>query len=145
MKIVVVSGGFDPLHAGHISYLQGAKSLGDELFVLLNSDAWLRKKKGKQFLNFDDRKLIIENLNFVNEVIGFEDDKQGSCINGLKIIKQRFPKDEILFTNGGDRTAKNIPEMTLDGINFIFGVGGDKKLNSSSKILKDWVDFFTKN
>ena len=64
MKIVVVSGGFDPLHAGHISYLQDAKSLGDELFVLLNSDAWLRKKKGKQFLNFDDRKLIIENLNF---------------------------------------------------------------------------------
>jgi hypothetical protein len=103
------------------------------------------KKKRQTVFKFDDRKLIIENLNFVNEVLGFEDDKQGSCINGLKIIKQRFPKDEILFTNGGDRTAKNIPEMTLDGINFIFGVGGDKKLNSSSKILKDWVDFFTKN
>lgn len=145
MKIVVVSGGFDPLHAGHISYLQEAKSLGDLLFVLLNSDAWLRKKKGKEFLSFADRKLIIENLNFVNEVINFKDDKQGSCIDGLKIIQQRFPKDEILFTNGGDRSPKNIPEMTLDGINFIFGIGGDKKLNSSSKILKDWVDFSVKN
>ena len=145
MIISVVSGGFDPIHSGHIEYIKEAKKIGEKLIVALNSDNWLIEKKGKYFLPFKERKVILESLVFVDEVIGFEDDKQGSCINGLKIIKQRFPKDEILFTNGGDRTAKNIPEMTLDGINFIFGVGGDKKLNSSSKILKDWVDFFTKN
>lgn len=138
MKIVVVSGGFDPLHSGHISYFQDAKSHGDRLIVALNSDIWLKKKKGKFFMPFSERKLIIENLRYVDEVIDFEDDEIGSCINALQKIKNLYSKDDIYFANGGDRFKDNIPEMSVDGVNFIFSVGGDDKKNSSSWILKDW-------
>jgi cytidyltransferase-like protein len=138
MKIVVVSGGFDPIHSGHISYLNDAKKYGDKLIVALNSDAWLIKKKENHFMPFTERKIIIENIASVDQVISFQDDDQGSCINGLKKIKDLYPNDEIIFCNGGDRNKKNIPEMTLEGINFIFGVGGNDKKNSSSWILKDY-------
>ncbi len=138
MKISVVSGGFDPIHSGHISYLKAASGIGDKLIVALNSDDWLISKKKKFFLPFEERKIILENLSMVNEVIAFEDDDKGSCINALTSIQKKFPKDEIIFCNGGDRTKKNIPEMVLKEINFEFSVGGDNKKNSSSWILKDW-------
>jgi len=138
MKIVVVSGGFDPLHSGHISYFQSAKKLGNKLIVALNSDDWLIKKKGKFFMPFDERKTIIENLAVVDVVIDFDDDDIGSCKNGLKKIKKLYPSDDILFCNGGDRDNTNCPEMSIKGIEFLFGVGGDDKKNSSSWILKKW-------
>lgn len=138
MKISVISGGFDPLHSGHLSYLEAAASYGDKLFVCLNSDEWLIQKKGKFFLPFKERQLIVQGLKFVDEVIAFEDDDQGSCINGLIDIKKQFPNDEIVFCNGGDRNKENIPEMSISGIDFQFSVGGDEKMNSSSWILKDW-------
>ena len=112
-KITVVSGGFDPIHSGHIAYLEEARRYGDVLIVLLNSDTWLENKKGKFFLPFVERKIILENLKLVDAVFGFEDDEKGSCINGLKEIKNKFPKDKIIFCNGGDRTKNNIPEMDL--------------------------------
>lgn len=136
MKICVVSGGFDPIHSGHIAYFKSAKSLGDILVVALNSDNWLIKKKSSFFMPFQERKIIIENLEVVDRVIDFDDDDMGSCINGLKKIKTMYPDDEIIFCNGGDRNKKNIPEMSLSDINFEFGVGGDDKKNSSSWILK---------
>jgi len=138
MKISVVSGGFDPIHSGHIAYLDAASALGDKLIVLLNSDEWLRNKKQREFLPFIERKLILEALRVVDLVYSFEDDEMGSCINGLKKIQQDFPSDEIIFCNGGDRNDANIPEMDLSNINFAFSVGGDQKLNSSSWILKEW-------
>lgn len=138
MRIAVVSGGFDPIHSGHLAYLEAASNLGDQLFVLLNSDAWLQNKKQKEFLPFSERKKILEALRVVNHVYSFEDDEEGSCINGLKKIQADFPNDEIIFCNGGDRNKGNIPEMKLNGINFSFSVGGDAKLNSSSWILKQW-------
>jgi cytidyltransferase-like protein len=138
MKISVVSGGFDPIHSGHIFYLKEAKSFGDKLIVALNSDEWLKNKKGKNFLPFEERKLILESLKYVDEVIDFKDDNLGSCINALIEIKKRFPKDTIIFCNGGDRTKKNIPEMSVKNISFKFGIGGEDKKNSSSSILKDW-------
>ena len=136
MKIVSVSGGFDPIHSGHIEYIKSAKDYGEKLIVILNSDEWLKKKKGKFFLQFKERKNILENLKFVDEVIGFEDDEQGSCKNGLIKIQEKYPKDKIIFCNGGDRSKENIPEMRLQGIEFIFGVGGNNKINSSSDLLK---------
>lgn len=136
MKIIVVSGGFDPIHSGHIAYFKAAKGLGDKLIVALNSDEWLIKKKEKFFMPFSERKNIIENLSMVNEVIDFDDDEVGSCINALKKVQQNYKNDEIFFCNGGDRTKDNIPEMLLEDINFIFGVGGENKMNSSSWILK---------
>lgn len=138
MKVVVVSGGFDPIHSGHISYLEDAKRLGDILVVALNSDDWLIKKKGKFFMPFHERKTILESMRVVNHVIDFIDDNKGSCINGLKKVISMYPDDEIIFANGGDRNKENIPEMTLKNITFEFGVGGDDKKNSSSWILKNF-------
>ena len=142
MKIVVVSGGFDPIHSGHIAYFKSAKSHGDKLIVALNSDAWLEKKKGKFFMPFDERKAIVESIKFVDQVIGFKDDDKGSCINALEEIKKLHPNDDIYFANGGDRDKKNIPEMSVSDINFIFSVGGDDKKNSSSWILNKWQYYF---
>ena len=142
MKLIVVSGGFDPIHSGHIAYFKSAKSYGDKLIVALNTDAWLEKKKGKSFMPFDERKAIVESIQFVDEVISFEDDTKGSCINALEDIKKLYPNNDIYFANGGDRDKKNIPEMSVSGINFLFGVGGDDKKNSSSWILNKWQYYF---
>jgi cytidyltransferase-like protein len=138
MKIVVVSGGFDPIHSGHIAYFKAAKLLGDKLVVAVNSDQWLINKKSKFFMPFSERANIILNLGVVDEVIDFEDDEHGSCALGLKKIKSQYPDDEIIFCNGGDRKKGNIHEMHIKDITFKFGVGGDNKLNSSSIILKNW-------
>ena len=138
MKIVVVSGGFDPIHSGHISYIKAAKNFGEYLIIALNSDEWLKKKKGKEFMPFEERKSILENIKNVDEVLSFKDDKLGSCMNALEKIKSKFPDDEIIFCNGGDRGKENIPEMSVSGVTFKFSVGGDDKKNSSSWILKNW-------
>jgi cytidyltransferase-like protein len=142
MKIILVSGGFDPLHSGHIAYFKSAKALGDHLVVALNSDEWLVNKKGKYFMPFEERKAIIENLSCVDFVINFEDDHLGSATNALIKVKELYPDDNIYFANGGDRNKGNIPEMSVDGVDFIFSVGGDDKKNSSSWILKKWQYYF---
>ena len=138
MKVSVASGGFDPIHSGHIAYLNAAKKQGDTLIVALNSDAWLANKKGQPFMSFEERKTILENLSCVDEVISFLDDELGSCINALAAIKQKYPNEHIIFCNGGDRNDSNIPEMSIKGIDFRFGIGGEDKKNSSSWILKNW-------
>ena len=138
MNIVVVSGGFDPIHSGHISYMKSAKDIGDHLIVALNSDEWLIQKKKKVFMNIEERKNILLNIECVDEVITFNDDDTGTCIDALEKIKNKYPNDKIIFCNGGDRNQKNIPEMIVDGIEFRFGVGGDNKKNSSSSLLKNW-------
>jgi cytidyltransferase-like protein len=137
MKISIVSGGFDPLHSGHIAYLEAAAKLGDELWVCLNSDAWLTAKKGKPFMPFKERKAVLEALRCVNQIIDF-DDSDGSCIQGLQKIADKNPYAELFFCNGGDRTRHNIPESSVPGIKLIFGVGGEDKKNSSSSILASW-------
>ncbi|MEL0187022.1 MAG: adenylyltransferase/cytidyltransferase family protein [Flavobacteriaceae bacterium] len=138
MNIIVVSGGFDPIHSGHIAYLKSAKRLGDMLIVALNSDEWLKNKKGMYFLPFTERKIILDNLLFVDKVIDFDDDDNGSAINALIKVKKMYPQEKITFANGGDRNKNNIPEMSVDGVDFVFSVGGDEKQNSSSWILKKW-------
>ena len=137
-KIVVVSGGFDPIHSGHIEYFKAARSFGDMLIVAINSDQWLINKKGKFFMPFEERSNIINNLKVVDQVIDFEDDEFGSCALGLEKVKSLYPDCEIVFCNGGDRKEDNIPEMKVQNITFEFGVGGNNKMNSSSEILKDW-------
>jgi|TARA_X000000950_G_scaffold92361_1_gene116265 cytidyltransferase-like protein len=138
MKIIIVSGGFDPIHSGHIEYFKSAKNLGDKLIVALNSDRWLENKKGKFFMPFEERKTIIENLVSVDDVIDFQDDAAGSATNALLKVKEMYPNEDIVFANGGDRDKENIPEMSVDGIEFAFSVGGNDKKNSSSWILKKW-------
>ena len=138
MKIIIVSGGFDPLHSGHIAYFKSAKELGDKLIVALNSDEWLVNKKGKFFMPFLERKVIVENMSCVDLVIDFEDDELGSATNALIKVKEMYPGDELIFANGGDRNKDNIPEMSVNNIKFEFSVGGVDKKNSSSWILKNW-------
>ena len=142
MKLIVVSGGFDPIHSGHIAYFKSAKSYGEKLIVALNSDTWLERKKGKFFMPFNERKAIVSSIKYVDEVIDCEDDKKGSCINALEAIKKSYPNEEIYFANGGDRDGVNIPEMSVSGVNFLFSVGGDDKKNSSSWILNKWQYYF---
>ena len=137
MNIVLVTGGFDPLHSGHIAYFESAKQLGDKLIVGCNSDAWLERKKGRAFMPITERTTIIQNLRMVDGVILFNDG-DGSSVEAVKNVQKLFPNDQIIFANGGDRTAGNIPEMACKDVIFKFGVGGDDKRNSSSWILEEW-------
>jgi D-beta-D-heptose 7-phosphate kinase/D-beta-D-heptose 1-phosphate adenosyltransferase len=137
MKVVLVTGGFDPIHSGHLAYFQAAKSLGDILVVGLNSDDWLTRKKGKPFMEWFERSKIIQHLDMVDYVIEFNDE-DNSCRSAIKLAKQTWPDTDIIFANGGDRDKDNIPEMDVEGVEFAFGVGGSHKMNSSSWILKDW-------
>ena len=129
MKIVVVSGGFDPVHVGHIRYFRAAKQLGDELVVILNSDKFLMKKKGFVFMPFNERKEILEAFACVDRVIPCLDKDQTVC----KTLEELRPD---IFANGGDRFLENIPEVDVCrrlGIEMIFNVGG-KKIQSSSDL-----------
>lgn len=139
MKIVLVTGGFDPVHSGHIAYFKAARALGDMLIVGLNSDEWLTRKKGRAFMPWNERLCVINNLAMVDEVYTF-DDTDGSAKAFIRQVRAHYPDAELIFANGGDRTAKNIPEMdvTDSNIEFVFGVGGEDKKNSSSWILEEW-------
>lgn len=138
MRIAVVSGGFDPLHSGHIQLLNDAKSQGDVLIVLLNSDEWLTRKKGRPFMPFEERRTILENMSMVNSVFSV-DDSDNTVTKGLKHVRELYGYEQsYVFCNGGDRGKDNIPEMAVEGYEFVFSVGGDNKANSSSWILKEW-------
>ena len=97
MKIVVVSGGFDPLHSGHIAYFRSAKALGDKLVVGVNSDSWLTRKKGKPFMPWFERSQIIQAIKYVDYVMEFNDDDDSAKLL-LKLVKQTFPNNEIIFS-----------------------------------------------
>lgn len=137
MKVVVVSGGFDPIHSGHVLLMNSAKTYGDYLVVGVNSDAWLERKKGKAFMPYDERAAVVRNLKAVDEVMAF-DDTDGTACDLLEQVKAKYPGHQIIFANGGDRTAVNIPEMEVKEVIFQFGVGGEDKANSSSWILQEW-------
>ena len=121
--VVVATGGFDPIHSGHIEYLNKAKTLGDLLVVGINSDEWLRRKKGKEFLPFFERSFIVKNLKSVHLTFGF-DDLDGSAKDAIRHVRSFYPDAKIIFVNGGDRTKTNILEMDVEdnNIEFIFGV-----------------------
>lgn len=137
-KVVIVTGGFDPLHEGHIEYFKAAKALGNHLVVGLNSDEWLTRKKGAPFQSWKTRVSIIENLRMVAQVVAF-DDSNNNAIDAIRKTKAFWgPNYHYIFANGGDRTKDNIPEMTVEDIEFAFSVGGDDKMNSSSWILNKW-------
>ena len=139
MRVVIVSGGFDPIHSGHIEHFKEAKKLGDILIVGLNSDEWLTRKKGKPFMPIEERMAVIRELRMVDSAVAFNDDNNSS----IDLIKKALVLfDDVLFANGGDRTQDNIPEIDEfdkdPRVQFAFGVGGSHKQNSSSWILKKW-------
>ena len=139
--IILVSGGFDPIHSGHIKLINDANKYGD-VVVLLNSDLWLRDKKGMEFLPFLERKIIMLNIKGVLDVIEF-DDSDKTCVDGIQKAKSLFKNNVIKFANGGDRNNKTTPEKEFcdkNNIQTLFGIGGNDKSNSSSWILKKWKE-----
>lgn len=138
-KIVLVTGGFDPIHSGHISYLRAAAELGDRLVVGLNSDEWLARKKGRAFLPLEERKIIVEGLEMVDRCIVFDDSDNSACLAIDSILGDTM--DTVVFANGGDRNDVNTPEYARyqnhPDVEFEFNVGGGKT-NSSSWILNRW-------
>ena len=140
MDIVIVTGGFDPLHSGHIAYFEAAAKLGKQLWVGVNSDEWLIRKKGRPFMPWSERSNIIKALACVDNVFAF-DDSDNTAVNAIGHVLSTTT-DSIIFANGGDRTNTTTPEYTTYGeypsVEFAFGVGGEDKKNSSSWILSDW-------
>lgn len=137
-RIVIATGGFDPVHEGHIYYLEKSRELGDKLIVGVNSDSWLIRKKGNLFMTWKERSTVVGALRSVDEVISF-DDSDGSARDAIRKVKTQHPDALIIFANGGDRTSKNIPEMDQLGVEFAFGIGGDWKANSSSDVLRRYT------
>ena len=141
-RYYIVSGGFDPIHEGHIEMIKSARSKSDGVILLLNSDEWLRRKKGMYFMNFKSRLAVCENIKGVIDAFGF-DDTDNSASDGLRLARQKYPYAELVFANCGDRTKSNILEEAAANechIALEFGVGGENKSNSSSWILKRWKD-----
>ena len=138
-KVVLVTGGFDPLHSGHIAYFKAAKEFGDTLCVAVNSDDWLKRKKGKFFMTIEERMAVLKELKTPDVVIEFRD-KDDTANDAIYMALQVY--DEVVFANGGDRGRMNTPEYIKykddPRVVFEFGVGGDNKMNSSSKILEEW-------
>ena len=142
-ELVLVSGGFDPIHSGHIYLIQEASKYGD-VIVLLNSDKWLREKKGREFLPFAEREIIMKSLKNVIDVISF-DDSDKTCLEGISKAISKYPNHKIIFANGGDRNNETTPDpekkfCDKNNITTLWGVGGEYKSNSSSKILKRWQE-----
>jgi len=141
-KVVLVTGGFDPLHSGHIAYFKAARELGEHLVVGVNSDEWLTRKKGRPFMPFSERTEIIKELACVDEVIGFND-SDDTALNAIgQVLQTKGSSWSIVFANGGDRTNKTTPEYATFGehqdVEFAWKVGGSNKANSSSWILDEW-------
>ena len=141
-KVVLCTGGFDPLHSGHIEYLKAARALGDHLVVGVNSDAWLTRKKGQPFMSATERAAVVGALACVDEVIGFNDDDNTACLAIGYVLQTKATGWKLVFANGGDRTNTTTPEYDMWGdhpdVEFVWGVGGEDKKNSSSWILEQW-------
>ncbi len=138
--IVAVSGGFDPLHIGHVRMFQEAKKLGDELVVIINNDNWLRKKKGATFMNELERKEIIEALSCVDKVIITKHTPDTQDMSVCAELQELKPH---IFANGGDRFADNIPEAVVCkalGCQTVFNIGHGGKIQSSSWLISDYIN-----
>ena len=143
MKIAIVSGGFDPVHIGHIELFKKARRQIGSVFVILNSDRFLTNKKGKPFMPFKERKVILENLNCVDLVIRSIDTDDTVCktLEELSNLRTKLPNgdfwEKLYFCNGGDRTdGRNTPEHELCekvGIESVYGLGS--KIQSSSCLI----------
>ena len=142
MKRVIVSGYFNPLHGGHLDMIESAGELGEHLIVIVNNDDQQILKKGKIILDQDNRARLMNALKHVHQVV-ISVDKDPPVIETLKLIREMYPDDEIVFANGGDRDGERVVPETevcneLD-IEMAFGVGSHEvvKRDSSSRINQE--------
>ena len=139
--VCLVTGGFDPVHSGHIAYIASAKKYSDYVVVGINSDQWLIDKKQIYLKPWEERAAVIENLKSVDQVIAF-DDGDGSAVDAIHQCL-KFAK-KVIFANGGDRGKSNTPEVVAfhdnERVEFIYGAGGENKKNSSSWLISDFTD-----
>ncbi len=137
--VVAVSGGFDPIHIGHVRMFGRARALGDELVVILNNDNWLRQKKGHIFMPDRERKEVIEALRGVDRVVLTKHEAGASDMSVCRELAEIKPD---IFANGGDRKLGNIPEVPVCkaiGCKMIFNIGAGGKIQSSSWLLEDYI------
>jgi len=138
-NMIILSGGFDPIHKGHIRMFKEA-SLNGMVVAGLNSDEWLIRKKGKFFMPFVERKEILESIRYIDLVKSFDDSDDTACNLIHKINNEYSENYNIFFGNGGDRTNQTTPEIKFcndNNIDLIWGLGGGK-IQSSSDLLKNW-------
>ncbi len=136
--VVAVSGGFDPIHIGHVRMFQEAKKMGDRLVVILNNDNWLRKKKGYVFMPQEERAEIIKAIAGVDEVVFTEHPADPSDMGVCAELRKIRPN---IFCNGGDRHAGNTPESAVCeeiGCQMVYNVGAGGKIQSSSRLIKNY-------
>jgi len=136
--VVAVSGGFDPIHIGHVRMFKEAKALGDKLVVIMNNDNWLKKKKGFAFMPEKERAELIRNIKWVDDVILTGHKPNPSDMYVCAELKKLKPD---IFANGGDRKLDNIPEVPVCeeiGCKMVFNVGRGGKIQSSSRLLEKY-------
>ena len=136
--VVIISGGFDPVHKGHVRMVQASAEVGELLVVGINSDDWLQRKKGKEFMTFDERVEIMSAFSGVGYAVGFDDSDNSAC-DLIRKTRELYPEASIAFANGGDRIQDNVPEVQacLDcNVEMIWNVGGGK-IQSSSDLIRN--------
>lgn len=136
--IVILSGGFDPVHKGHVRMVLASAELGEKVIVGVNSDSWLVRKKGKNFMSLEERIEIMSAFLGVHEARGFNDEDNTAC-DLIRAVRKENPDLSIAFANGGDRTSENVPEDATCNdcdVDMLWGVGGGK-IQSSSDLIKN--------
>jgi len=135
--IVIVSGFMAPPHVGHVRLFKGAKHFGNKVIVALNSDKDQIEKSGSVFRDFAWRREMVEAIRYVDEVISFDGDSEGTALNAIMKVKMLYPEATIAFANGGDRKSGTTPEegyCNAYKIDMLWGVGGNDKADNSSDI-----------
>ena len=149
-KVILISGGFDPVHKGHIECINNAKELAEEVWIGINNDEWLRRKKGRSFMNQDERAFVMSNLKNVDWVyiMNPKDHLDNTAIDFIEVSRRKFikengdlPRGVMAFGNGGDRTETTTPENSVCdsfGIDSVWGLG--EKVQSSSWLLEKYLN-----
>tara|TARA_Y100000592_G_scaffold83109_1_gene132519 strand:+ start:1758 stop:2225 length:468 start_codon:yes stop_codon:yes gene_type:complete len=134
--VIVLSGGFDPMHVGHLRMIQESAKMAQIVVAGVNSDEWLMRKKGYVFMPHEERVEMVQGTRGVSKAMAFDDDDNSAC-DLLRRVRALWPNFKVAFANGGDRTSDNIPEIPVAdelGVHLIWGVGGGKVQSSSDLV-----------